>query len=63
MNCKNATRLISESQDRALSASEKLTLRVHLLMCSGCRNFNRQVPFLSQVMRAYAQGQDDKAPK
>ncbi|MDD2926018.1 zf-HC2 domain-containing protein [Rhodoferax sp.] len=63
MNCQKATRLISEGQDRALSLPEKMTLRVHLLICSGCRNFNRQVPFLSQVMQAYAQGQDEKTPK
>ncbi len=56
MNCQQATRLISESQDRPLSWPEKMHLKVHLMMCSGCKNFSLQVPFLSQAMKAYAKG-------
>ncbi|GAB4216760.1 MAG: hypothetical protein Fur007_17420 [Rhodoferax sp.] len=59
MNCQQATRLISESQDRALSLSEKVALKVHLMMCSGCKNFSLQIPFLSQAMKAYAKGMDE----
>jgi len=54
MNCYEATRLISESQERDLSVSEKVTLRVHILMCTGCKNFSVQIPFLGQAMRAFA---------
>ena len=60
MNCQQATRLISESQERALSLSEKVSLKVHLMVCSGCKNFSLQVPFLSQSMKAYAKGFDEK---
>ncbi|PIQ50590.1 MAG: hypothetical protein COW02_18360 [Comamonadaceae bacterium CG12_big_fil_rev_8_21_14_0_65_59_15] len=56
MNCQQATRLISESQERPLSFSEKVTLKMHLMMCSGCKNFSLQIPFLSQAMKAYAKG-------
>jgi len=59
MNCQQATRLISESQERALSLSEKVSLKVHVMMCSGCKNFSLQVPFLSQAMKAYAKGIDE----
>lgn len=58
MNCQQATRLISESQERMLSLPEKVRLNIHLLMCSGCKNFSLQVPFLSQAMKAYAKGAD-----
>lgn len=60
MNCQETTRLISESQERPLSLPEKLNLKLHVMMCSGCKNFSLQVPFLSQAMRAYAHGQDEK---
>ena len=60
MNCQQATRLISESQERALSLSEKVSLKVHLMVCSGCKNFSLQVPFLSQAMKAYTKGFDEK---
>jgi predicted anti-sigma-YlaC factor YlaD len=59
MNCQQATRLISESQDRALPLSQRVSLKVHLMMCSGCKNFSLQVPFLSQAMKAYAKGIDE----
>ena len=63
MNCQQATRLISESQDRALSLSEKMALKMHVLMCAGCKNFSLQIPFLSQAMKAYAKGVDEADKK
>jgi len=63
MNCQQATRLISESQDRALPLSQRVSLKVHLMMCSGCKNFSLQVPFLSQAMKAYAKGFDELGDK
>lgn len=63
MNCRQATRLISESQERPLSSPEKMTLKIHVMMCSGCRNFSLQVPFLGKAMRAYAEGKDEEAKK
>lgn len=60
MSCQQATRLISESQDRALSMSEKLSLKMHVMMCVGCKNFSLQVPFLSKAMKAYAKGLDEE---
>lgn len=59
MSCQHATRLISESQERALSMPEKLSLKMHVLVCSGCKNFSLQVPFLSKAMKAYAKGFDE----
>ncbi|MDP3192294.1 zf-HC2 domain-containing protein, partial [Rhodoferax sp.] len=59
MNCQQATRLISESQDRTLSLSEKMALKMHVMMCAGCKNFSLQIPFLSQAMKAYAKGLDE----
>jgi hypothetical protein len=61
MNCQQATRLISESQERTLSLPEKMSLKLHVMMCSGCKNFRLQVPFLGKAMRAYASGKDEEA--
>lgn len=60
MSCLHATRLISESQERDLSLQEKLSLKVHVMICTGCKNFSLQVPFISQAMRAYANGKDEE---
>lgn len=63
LNCQSATRLVSEAQERRLSVPEKMGLNVHLMMCSGCRNFSHQIPFLRQAMRAFAQGENEKVTK
>jgi len=63
MNCQQATKLISESQERSLSLPEKMSLKVHVMMCSGCKNFSLQVPFLSKAMKAYASWDDEEVKK
>lgn len=62
LNCKEATQLISESQERKLSLLEIMPLKFHVMMCSGCKNFSKQVPFLSQAMRAFAKWDGDEPP-
>lgn len=62
LNCKEATRLISESQERKLSLLEKMPLKFHVMMCAGCKNFSQQIPFLSQAMRAFAKWDGDEPP-
>ena len=41
LNCKEVTRLISESFDRNLSLRERFGLRLHVMMCSTCRLFRQ----------------------
>lgn len=58
LNCKEATRLMSEAQDRPLGVAEKLQLEVHLAMCRGCRNFREQLDFLRLACRRFMQRRD-----
>lgn len=51
MNCQQATELMSQAQDRPLSLGERLGLRLHLLICTGCSNFRRQLEVLRQACR------------
>jgi predicted anti-sigma-YlaC factor YlaD len=53
LSCKEATRLLSESQDRKLDLPEKMQLEVHLAMCKGCRNFKGQMNFLREACKRY----------
>lgn len=59
LTCREVTRMVSESQERNLSVTERLSLNLHLMMCEGCKNFGLQVPFLRKAMRAYAGRVDD----
>jgi hypothetical protein len=40
-----------------------MSLKVHVMMCTGCKNFSLQVPFLSKAMKAYANWQDEEVKK
>ncbi len=53
LSCKEATRLMSEAQDRKLGLGEKMNLEMHLAMCTGCRHFKSQINFLREACRRY----------
>lgn len=59
LTCKEATRLCSEELDRDLDLRERLTLRMHLLICTGCTNFRAHMQALRQASRALAEGKAD----
>lgn len=49
LSCKQTTHLLSEAQDRPLEFTERLALKLHLLMCKGCTNYSHQMDFLRQA--------------
>jgi predicted anti-sigma-YlaC factor YlaD len=59
LKCVEATRMVSESQERELRLLERLSLRVHLMMCTGCRNFERQMPVLRRALRSFAKSDQE----
>jgi predicted anti-sigma-YlaC factor YlaD len=56
LSCHDATRLMSEKLERKLALVEVMNLRLHLMMCKGCRHFDDQMLSLRQITRAYAKG-------
>jgi hypothetical protein len=63
MNCKEAIRLMSEEMDRDLPGSERLSLRLHALLCVGCRNYRKQLSFLRQACQQQAPADAPATPK
>lgn len=59
MRCHDATRAMSAAQEQPLGLGERVSLRLHLALCARCRDFERQVAFLRESMRAYARLPDD----
>jgi hypothetical protein len=55
LNCKQATALMSQGMDRKLGIFLRANLRFHLIMCDGCRNFEKQVQFLREGLRKFPQ--------
>ncbi len=54
-SCKQASRMVSESMDRPLKLRERITLRMHILMCSFCTRFARQMRFLRRAANQFSQ--------
>ncbi len=55
-SCKEVSELLSQRQDRPLRWSERVGLRMHLLLCDGCRHFRNQLEFLRTAVRRYRDG-------
>ncbi|HYT98325.1 MAG TPA: zf-HC2 domain-containing protein [Casimicrobiaceae bacterium] len=53
LSCKDATRVVSQGQDRPLSAFERWKLRMHLAVCEKCTRFERQLRFMREALRKY----------
>ena len=49
LNCREATRLISQSLDAKLPWRRRLAMRVHLLYCVWCRRYATQLKFLRKA--------------
>ena len=48
-NCKEAIRLQSDALERPLSLSQRVGLRLHLLLCKWCLRYGRQIRFIRQA--------------
>lgn len=60
LNCKQATRLVSQGLDRKLGLSQRLGLGLHLVICHWCRDYARQLRFLHRIapaIEAHIEGQ------
>ena len=49
-NCREVTRLVSKSLDRKLPLSQRIGIRVHLLMCKLCPEAKKQMLFIREIM-------------
>jgi anti-sigma factor RsiW len=57
LNCRQVTRLVSQSMDGRLPWYQRLAVRVHLLYCVWCRRYAAQIKWL----RKAAKGLDAEA--
>jgi hypothetical protein len=56
LDCRNASKLLSLSCERALEAAELEALKRHLDACLMCRNFEAQLKFLREAAGRYGSG-------
>ena len=49
-NCQKITEWVSQSYDGSLSASQSMAVKSHLLICTNCRNFDKNNHLLKQLI-------------
>jgi hypothetical protein len=49
MHCLESARLLSERHDRPLPLGKRIGLRLHLLICSVCRTYRKQIDALCRI--------------
>lgn len=63
--CKEAAALLIAGEDRMITLSERTKVRLHLIACKACPNFERQLLTMRNGMqqwRNYAASDDQQNP-
>ena len=63
LNCRQVTRLVSQSLDARLRWHQRLAVRFHLLYCVWCRRYAAQVQLLRKAARGLAPEAQVSPPK
>ncbi len=58
-DCKEVTRMVSDSMDRDLPLIQRMRMRMHLLMCKYCSRFEKQLALLRKASRSLATHRPD----
>lgn len=58
--CKEVTALVIAREDRALPATERLALRMHMAICNACPRFERQVLTMRNAMKQWRHYSNDE---
>ena len=59
LNCREVTRLLSEGYERKLTLRERLSLKMHTMMCIGCTNYGKHLAFIRKAVRRLSEGGAD----
>ena len=51
-NCRKSSDKLSQSMDDRLPLGQRMALRIHLMMCSVCRRYKRQLLLMRRIFRA-----------
>lgn len=51
LTCQQVSRLLSEGADASLPTADRARLRLHFVICEGCRNVEHQLGFLRRAMQ------------
>jgi hypothetical protein len=53
VSCREASRLLSQREERPLRVPDRLKLRLHLRVCVACARFAQQLALIREALRRY----------
>ena len=59
LSCSEVTQLVSESLDRELSFRQRMSTKMHLMMCKLCSRYNKQLAGLREAVRLHSASEED----
>lgn len=59
-SCRDISILVSRGLDKKLSLRERFTVSMHLMLCTRCRNFQKQTLFIRKAARHYTDNMQKK---
>ena len=60
--CKQVAALLIAREDRLIALNDRVALRLHMMACDACPDFERQVLMMRTVMRRWREADDATAP-
>lgn len=58
INCKEASRLISEQLEHPLSTHKRILLKMHLFLCKACAQVAKQLSSLNELLSKKAKSEE-----
>jgi hypothetical protein len=58
LSCRDVTQLLSESMDASLPIGKRIGVRFHLLICTFCLRYKRQLLLIRETARRLAASED-----
>lgn len=55
-SCRDISILVSQGLDKKLSWRKRFAIWLHVMMCTRCRNFQKQTRFIRKAARHYIDG-------
>ena len=55
LSCKQTAELLSRGLDEHLPLTQRMALRIHMLMCRACRQYEKQLHFIRRAARRLSQ--------
>jgi hypothetical protein len=59
LSCREVTQLVSESLDRELPLRQRISTKLHLMMCKLCSRYKKQLAGLREAVRLHAMREEE----